>query len=637
MIRKYVLIISLIISAINYSSAQYFGLGDLEFNSNTITVGGSTDFSIEIEYPVSVIPAGSINIQISYPYNSYMAPAYNTPYGRDAHYFNWSLDENNFWNGVNIKQIDTDDKRIYIIQDVIGINPTSKRESTDVHFRIIRKINAYIPDEDNRYHKQDKAMVLDREEEIDLVSIFPSPYASDVAINESLDITLDQAIKIDNGFIEIRESDTNELFERIDYGSPKLNVLSNSLTIDASDFEYNQSYYVLINNSLIKSNTSASVFLGIHNPNIWTFTTTDFCTATPPKDITRCDDNLVLSTDIVLRNEVREEKALTTLAESDVSGNGHLHLEGSQNVRLMKGFTLQDGIKFTMNIEECEELTPSVNTKVYLEGALLASGGGRSYYLESMRTDLYNNGILPGMAPDLIFLNERSTLFSSTNNQRNPLINNKLQNTVIEREFATIPPGHPYRDAPWFLSDCTGSNFTNNLYNKDITDWIMVEVRSSISESSIVCQKAALLYSDGSVTFPDGGLCNLTPQEQVHIVIKHRNHLPIISPSIVVDDKGKVDFDFTVQDSYKIENSEVGQKNIAANKFVMIAGNIEQSNYHSSESRINESDQMLIINLIGQRYISAYNSADVDLNGSIDFYDLFLLNGNLNKSSMAIN
>ncbi|MCB0745978.1 MAG: S8 family serine peptidase [Ignavibacteriae bacterium] len=70
----------------------------------------------------------------------------------------------------------------------------------------------------------------------------------------------------------------------------------------------------------------------------------------------------------------------------------------------------------------------------------------------------------------------------------------------------------------------------------DIVDWILVELRSTLNSSAITSH-SALLHRDGRIVADDGMASTirlLADPGNYYIVIKHRNHLPIISPNAVL-------------------------------------------------------------------------------------------------------
>ncbi|MCB9250339.1 MAG: hypothetical protein H6613_18200 [Ignavibacteriales bacterium] len=72
--------------------------------------------------------------------------------------------------------------------------------------------------------------------------------------------------------------------------------------------------------------------------------------------------------------------------------------------------------------------------------------------------------------------------------------------------------------------------------NADIADWILLELRTGETPetaTTVVGQKACFVKSDGTVIDEDGTTVLEffgTPPGSYYLVVKHRNHLPVMSP-----------------------------------------------------------------------------------------------------------
>lgn len=97
-----------------------------------------------------------------------------------------------------------------------------------------------------------------------------------------------------------------------------------------------------------------------------------------------------------------------------------------------------------------------------------------------------------------------------------------------------IPIHHPFNDTLG-IWDYTGSERIYNL-PADIVDWVLVELRTGTAASTTVGKRAALLKSDGSIVDLDGisqvEFKGIVPGNY-YIVIRHRNHLAIMSANPV--------------------------------------------------------------------------------------------------------
>lgn len=216
-----------------------------------------------------------------------------------------------------------------------------------------------------------------------------------------------------------------------------------------------------------------------------------------------------------------------------------------------------------------------INIKVFLEGAMLSN--------TLMSTELFNKNLLPGML--------------STGGQ------------------TITPAGQPYNIEPWKYFGFEGATFTNIDYTSDDVDWVLLSIRTGESETTQVAMTAGLLMNDGNVKLiNDITLPN--PTAAYHIVVQHRNHLPVMSHLVPINN-GTLSFDFTTQDSYNIGGA--GQKQISNNgPWMMFAGNIHQYDelQDFEQKDINGTDKIFWSYKNGE--FLKYQAADVNLNGDIN-------------------
>jgi len=225
--------------------------------------------------------------------------------------------------------------------------------------------------------------------------------------------------------------------------------------------------------------------------------------------------------------------------------------------------------------------------KVFLEGAFDPNSG-------NMATQLNEQGYLPGQLPVTYF--GKST-----------------------------PAGQPYNQAPWFYEGTEGSQMTDSrdrlqsAYNATVVDWILLSLRTDLTKGSEVFQGAGLLHSDGTVEMQRFTQLDEDITEY-YIVIEHRNHLPIMSPTPIPVVQGILSFDFTKKDSYR---SIIGTGQINYDgSYMMAAGNGEMTLDYSSDTDINVKD--LTAWLFNNGENSSYYLEDYDLNGDINIKDRIL-------------
>jgi hypothetical protein len=139
-----------------------------------------------------------------------------------------------------------------------------------------------------------------------------------------------------------------------------------------------------------------------------------------------------------------------------------------------------------------------------------------------------------------------------------------------------LPLGQPYNVAPFNYS---GSESVTSIPGADIVDWVLVELRDASSPSlaanaTPLTTRAAFLKSDGYVVDLDGISSlqfNVSVTDKLFLVIRHRNHLGILSFYPLINNNGVATYDFTTG-AVKTFGSVTGNKEIASGVWGMIAG-----------------------------------------------------------------
>ncbi|ACT94951.1 hypothetical protein Dfer_3747 [Dyadobacter fermentans DSM 18053] len=159
----------------------------------------------------------------------------------------------------------------------------------------------------------------------------------------------------------------------------------------------------------------------------------------------------------------------------------------------------------------------------------------------------------------------------------------------------------------------------------DITDWVKVEIRSAVDPSNILEAKSFMLKTDGTLERYDGA--SLVPPyfkpafEPVHIVVRHRNHVAIMSK--VIDDfkTGPVDYDFTtsLQQCYN-DGSAPFQMTEVNGIWCMSAGDL------TGDETLDDADNASMTTLFHQGVMNQYIPADLNMDGVVDDVDLSLFN-----------
>ena len=222
----------------------------------------------------------------------------------------------------------------------------------------------------------------------------------------------------------------------------------------------------------------------------------------------------------------------------------------------------------------------NLDLKVYLEGPYNPSSG-------KMNTKLYELGYLPGMTPKAFFAEP-------------------------------VPFFDPYDE--FYDQDLKSSTDPSDIYNEKTVDWIFVSIRES-DTGNIVSKQTVLLNEDGSIsggTIPHEKLSKL---KKYIVVLAHRNHLPVQSTPIKLNN-GKLSFDFT-------KSNIIGLKEKHKVK-LMIAGNIDQTKTRTTRI-INMDDVNTWRSANGKN--SSYLREDIDMNGDVSVHDQSIILENLDLST----
>ncbi len=245
------------------------------------------------------------------------------------------------------------------------------------------------------------------------------------------------------------------------------------------------------------------------------------------------------------------------------------------------GTLLDDNNNNVCDLDECI----NVALYVYLEGAYDAATG-------QMNTPLNTAlGLLPGQTPS-------NALATPT------------------------PAGQPYTSTPWNYNGGEGSDWTDVNYSTDMVDWVLVSFRTGIEANTTVSQAAGMLNKDGSIAFSTCALPN-QGYEFLYVVVQHRNHIGIMSPSAIPITNNGLNYDFSLADSYK-DASSYGQKLLTTGKWAMLAGDIDQSDLAGYD--INGADKAAWLPDNG--LFERYSNKDANLDGDINGGDKALWNGN---------
>jgi hypothetical protein len=191
-----------------------------------------------------------------------------------------------------------------------------------------------------------------------------------------------------------------------------------------------------------------------------------------------------------------------------------------------------------------------------------------------------------------------------------------------------IPLAQPYNVAPW---NYTGTEFVASMPS-NVTDWILVELRSGITGATKVATRAAFLLSSGAVVDIDG----VSPIKfnirsgDYYIVIRHRNHLAVMSANPVSITTDSTLYDFTTDSSkyyegvYSIYFPDPAWVDLGDGKLCMVGGDCDAS------GGITGTDDMIMFNAQAQ-HLSGYIRADVNFDTIPSIVDQYIAFNNIWK------
>ncbi|WP_299605439.1 hypothetical protein [uncultured Aquimarina sp.] len=205
--------------------------------------------------------------------------------------------------------------------------------------------------------------------------------------------------------------------------------------------------------------------------------------------------------------------------------------------------------------------------------------------------------------------------FTNPNSGEESLMRDDLRVSTI------LPTVSPYGDNATISDaiklDDAGSDAT--------VDWVWIELRDANDTSIIVAQQSGILQRDGDIvaTTDDRStpLAFSVNPGNYYIVVKHRNHLNIMSSSAISLSSTTASVDFT--SSTNIAGGANAVVDMNNGIVAMISGDFDEN------GQIQNSDINSVIQLLGG---SGYHNADIDMNGQIQNIDVNnLMNPNVGK------
>ncbi len=218
--------------------------------------------------------------------------------------------------------------------------------------------------------------------------------------------------------------------------------------------------------------------------------------------------------------------------------------------------------------------------------------------------------------------------------------NGTSEMTTKLNSAGAIPLSQPYNTSPF---NYTGTESVTSVPNANIVDWILVEWRKpssgiadDASSSTIIGRKAGFLLKNGTVADVDGITpisFDISKQGAGFMVVRHRNHLGVMSNSIASNTTGSFTNDFTsLANVYKASGAVSDPVSAlgSSTAYGLWAGDVNKSN--SITSADVDAIRTAVSNLI-----AGYQLHDVNLNAAVNAIDITLTRAMLsNQGSSSV-
>ncbi len=182
---------------------------------------------------------------------------------------------------------------------------------------------------------------------------------------------------------------------------------------------------------------------------------------------------------------------------------------------------------------------------------------------------------------------------------------------------STLPEGQPFSQAPW---NYYGSETSSAYQTDNVTDWVLVELRETSGNANMatsdtkIWEQACLLLNDGSIINANDyhlPYIDFTIDNNLYAVIKHRNHLDIISANSINLIDSLYSYDYSISGNQVFGTTD-GYKEIFPGTWGMVSGDA------NVDGEINELDKVIWINQVGNK---GYLPSDFKMDTQIDNMD----------------
>ncbi len=184
-----------------------------------------------------------------------------------------------------------------------------------------------------------------------------------------------------------------------------------------------------------------------------------------------------------------------------------------------------------------------------------------------------------------------------------------------------LPLAQPYNTAPW---NYAGTESVASIPDS-VVDWVLVELRTDTTAASKVGTRAAFIKRSGNIVDTGGinsVLFNGIPPGNYYVVVRHRNHLAVMTSSrIVLGAASSALYSFTSAQTQAYGSSPMMQ---IGSTYVLYAGDA------NSSAVISGADATAVFTNVNS---AVYLAGDTNMSGIVTSADASMVFDNLNKTS----
>lgn len=177
-----------------------------------------------------------------------------------------------------------------------------------------------------------------------------------------------------------------------------------------------------------------------------------------------------------------------------------------------------------------------------------------------------------------------------------------------------------------------GSESFVTVPNSDVVDWVLVDVREATAvadaadstHANITNRKrvAGLLLRDGSIVGTDGSsnlqIEGMSGSNNLHVVVRHRTHMPAMSSSALTVSNGAYTYDFTTGSSKAYTNNTDGLEQLETGVYGLYNSNT------NGDHNLNVGDFFMVKFFTTSAEGGVYNRYDINMDGNINVGDQFM-------------